>query len=94
MKLDKALQNIVYKLVPGLQDMERMPIRKLSEKRKPTKVQKKKVENNFFFCNDKISMSLEKDVANPNRIYLECPGNLNIFFILTLWCRITVLHAY
>ena len=88
MKLDKALQNIVYKLVPGLhqEDMERMPIRKLSEKRKPTKVQKKKVENNFFFCNDKISMSLmslEKDVAYPNRIYLECPGNLNIFFILT-----------
>ena len=82
MKLDKALQNIVYKLVPGLHQEERMPIRKLSEKRKPTKVQKKKVENNFFFCNDKISMSLmslEKDVAYP----LECPGNLNIFFILT-----------
>ena len=81
MRLDKALQNIVYKLVPGLhtEEMERMPIRKFTKKYKPKKVQKK----HFFFCNDKISMSLEKDVANPNRIYLACPGNLNIFLILT-----------
>ena len=89
MRLDKALQNIVYKLVPGLHTEEMERRKKFQEKNEPTKVPKEELEKHFFFCNDKISMSLEyydteksknnNDVsddkaANPNKRYLACPG--------------------
>ena len=69
MRLDKALQNIVYKLVPGLHTEQ-----------KERKRKKKKVEKHFFFCDDMISMSLEKYPKNPNRRYLACPGNFIYIF--------------
>lgn len=59
MRLDKALQNIVYKLVPGLHTEEMERRKKFQEKNEPTKVPKEELEKHFFFCNDKISMSLE-----------------------------------
>ena len=59
MRLDKALQNIVYKLVPGLHTEEMERRKKFTEKHEPTKVPKEELEKHFFFCNDKISMSLE-----------------------------------
>ena len=89
MRLDKALQNIVYKLVPGLYSDEMERRRKFQEKNEPTKVPKEELERHFFFCDDKISMSLEyydteksknnnikEDTkgSNPNKRYLACPG--------------------
>ena len=59
MRLDKALQNMVYKLVPGLYTDEMERRKKFQEKHEPTKVPKAELERHFFFCDDKISMSLE-----------------------------------
>ena len=59
MRLDKALQNIVYKLVPGLYSDEMDRRKKFQEKHEPTKVPKEELEKHFFFRDDKISMSLE-----------------------------------
>jgi len=59
MRLDKALQNMVYKLVPGLYTDEMDRRKKFQEKHEPTKVPKAELERHFFFCDDKISMSLE-----------------------------------
>ena len=59
MRLDKALQNIVYKLVPGLYADEMDKRKKFQDKNEPTKVSKEELEKNFFFREDKISMSLE-----------------------------------
>jgi hypothetical protein len=59
MRMDKALQNIVYKLVPGLYQDEMDRRRKFTEKNEPTKVSKEELEKHFFFRDDKISMSLE-----------------------------------
>ena len=100
MRLDKALQNIVYKLVPGLHTEEMERRKKFTEKHEPTKVPKEELEKHFFFCNDKISMSLEyydteksknnndvntdDKVANPNRRYLACPGN---FIYIFIYCK-------
>ena len=94
MRPDKALQNIVYKLVPGLYQDEMEKRKKFQEKHEPTKVPKEELEKHFFFCDDKISMSLEyydtsaekklpvvdtpKDDSNPNKRYLACPGTVKI----------------
>ena len=94
MRLDKALQNIVYKLVPGLYSDEMEKRKKFQDKNEPTKVPKEELEKHFFFCDDKISMSLEyfdteksklgeennpkKDLNNPNKRYLACPGTVKI----------------
>ena len=102
MRLDKALQNIVYKLVPGLHTEEMERRKKFTEKHEPTKVPKEELEKHFFFCNDKISMSLEyydteksknnndvntdDKVANPNRRYLACPGNSIYIQFYLLFC--------
>jgi hypothetical protein len=59
MRLDKALQNIVYKLVPGLYSDEMEKRKKFQDKNEPTKVPKEELEKHFFFCDEKISMSLE-----------------------------------
>lgn len=100
MRLDKALQNIVYKLVPGLHTEEMERRKKFQEKNEPTKVPKEELEKHFFFCNDKISMSLEyydteksknnNDVsddkaANPNKRYLACPGMNFYLFEISLY---------
>lgn len=90
MRLDKALQNIVYKLVPGLYQDEMVRRRKFTEKNEPTKVPKEELEKHFFFCDDRISMSLEyydteksknnnqeDKGSNPNKRYLACPGNFD-----------------
>ena len=97
MRLDKALQNIVYKLVPGLHTEEMERRKKFQEKNEPTKVSREELEKHFFFCNDKISMSLEyydteksknnndvadDKVANPNKRYLACPGMHTTCFCL------------
>ena len=89
MRLDKALQNIVYKLVPGLYQEETERRKKFTEKNEPTKVPKEELEKHFFFAGDRISMSLQyydteksknnndSDVekgVNPNKRYLACPG--------------------
>ena len=89
MRLDKALQNIVYKLVPGLYQDETERRKKFQDKNEPTKVPKEELERHFFFCDDKISMSLEyydteksknnnveavDKGSNPNKRFLACPG--------------------
>lgn len=88
MKADKALQNIVYKLVPGLYQEEMEKRRVFTEENEPTKVPKAELEKHFFFCHDSISMSLEyydggqnqpKNIENnPNKRYLACPGTVKI----------------
>lgn len=90
MRMDKTLQNIVYKLVPGLYQDEMERRRKFQEKNEPTKVSKEELEKHFFFRDDKISMSLEyfdpqksteaasSKANNPNKRYLACPGTVKI----------------
>jgi len=93
MRLDKALQNIVYKLVPGLYQDETERRKKFQDKNEPTKVPKEELERHFFFCDDKISMSLEyydteksknnnveavDKGSNPNKRFLACPGTVKI----------------
>ena len=67
---------MVYKLVPGLYTDEMDRRKKFQEKHEPTKVPKAELEKHFFFCDDKISMSLEyfdteKKSKNNNNIENE-----------------------
>ena len=59
LRKDKALQSLVYKLVPGLYKEEMDRRRKFTEIHEPTKVSKEELEKHFFFRDDKISMSLQ-----------------------------------
>ena len=81
MRLDKALQNIVYKLVPGLYQDEMERRKKHQEKNEPTKVPKEELERHFFFRDDKISMSLEyydtEKTKNNNEIDCTKAGEKN-----------------
>lgn len=108
MRLDKALQNIVYKLVPGLYTDEMERRRKFQEKNEPTKVPKEELERHFFFCDDKISMSLEyydtdksknnnikedSKGSNPNKRYLACPGKTP-FLLRSHFCNSIVIFRH
>ena len=92
MRIDKTLQDIVFKIVPGLHknEVERRKNFYMTHPVKETDIVEKEFKNKMFFSHtDKFSLSIEyfdnqppekKQVVgeNPNKRYLECPGTMQV----------------